>query len=271
MKNTKDGTFLRWFRRVFRNLSKNSLKISKNVLAYFAKFCKKHALHFCAFGRNTNVWENFKIILKTLEEKSGSNQVPASGGQEYAYRGTRGQQLQSLVQSSYQYGGAANIESFPFHLVHSGQSLMGIDLFNALDLQILAPDGEPVNTLQHKSQSKGKHFTFDTTVDASAALECNSASSATNFRAPESDECRTSSSYPVPRTTTFLEHSRQPPLLATYTEVCIVDGSRSIEGYYSSTIRATSGPKYCDLHPPPRRDVLFSLAHTFLRTTRTSI
>ena len=33
----------------------------------------------------------------------------------------------------------------------------------------------------------------------------------------------------------------------------------------SSTIRASSKPKYCDL-PPPRRDVLFRLAHNFFIT-----
>ena len=45
---------------------------------------------------------------------------------------------------------------FPLHVVDSGQSLVGIDLFNALGVQILGPDGEPINSLQHIHLSKSK-------------------------------------------------------------------------------------------------------------------
>ena len=38
------------------------------ILAYFSKFFKNHAFNFRAFGRKTHGWENFKKILKFLEE-----------------------------------------------------------------------------------------------------------------------------------------------------------------------------------------------------------
>ena len=44
--------------------------------------------------------------------------------------------------------------------------MMDIDVFNPLDYQILARDGEPIKTLQQKPHSKGKHLTFDATGDA---------------------------------------------------------------------------------------------------------
>ena len=42
---------------------------------------------------------------------------------------------------------------------------MGIDLFNALDFEIVAHDGEPVITLQNKPHPNGKPVTFEGTVD----------------------------------------------------------------------------------------------------------
>ena len=69
-----------------------------------------------------------------------------------------------------------------------------------------------------------KHVSFDPTVDASASLECNSASSASKLRDSASDECSTSSSTEVPRTQALLELSVYYPLSARYPELCLVDG-----------------------------------------------
>ena len=64
-KNTKGRTFL-------RNFSKKSLDIRENV--YFTIFCKvleKPCGQFSrVWAKNTNGWDNFKNILKILEEKS---------------------------------------------------------------------------------------------------------------------------------------------------------------------------------------------------------
>ena len=60
------------FRKYFEKSFKKVLDISKNV--YFSIFCKvllKPCVQFSrVWTKNTNCWENFKKILKILEEKS---------------------------------------------------------------------------------------------------------------------------------------------------------------------------------------------------------
>ena len=52
-----------------------------------------------------------------------------------------------VVQLPVQQGTTA-VDSFPFHVVHNGRNIMGIDLFNALGYKITSSTGDAINSLE---------------------------------------------------------------------------------------------------------------------------
>ena len=90
--------------------------------------------------------------------------------------------------------GKKQLHAFRYQMVHAGQSLIGSDHFNAVDLKVLAPVGELMNSLQQKAHFSAlklpstwlsKHW-LPSSADQ---LRCHVPSSAGVLRVLQSLEC----------------------------------------------------------------------------------